>query len=869
MKNIEQNIYTSKKYNLKKKTSLKNYTYLSNEVRDNICNNSHLGMKGYTIPKNILSEEELEFIKKDLFVEPFVPGGGYGVGNMSNPFPVYRENDNKIYIPRFYGIERYGLPKTNNIGKGISIDVPFVKPLRDYQENIVNTYVNSVTKDDGGSGGILQVYTGSGKCLGRDTKILMYDGTIKLVQDVVVGDLLMGDDSMPRTVLSLARGREQMYKIKPENGDDYIVNESHILSLKDNNTVIDISVKDYLNLPNNKTLQGYRVPVTFNEKQVEINPYLLGYWIGSSNDSEKTILYKIQAITNIFEKLSIDIFIAVLKKYDFFENKHIPYHYKCNSRQKQLSLLAGIIDSNGYLNNDRYEITHYNNQLTNDIIYLCRSLGFSAYFKKYYNSIVIFISGERLDEIPVRSIRHKFKKNKISQDVLTSILYAVPPEVPLQNGVYQQSVCSQKRTSDCWLKYNFDLEKLEVDDYYGFEIDGNRRFMLGDFTVTHNTVMALKICSELKVKTMILVHKEFLMNQWIERIQEYMPSARVGKIQAQTVDIDDKDIVIAMIQTMYNRVFPNELYSQFGLTIIDEVHRIGSEEFSKTLLRCVTHYMLGISATVERKDKMTKILYMFIGKLLYSSERKQDDPVCVRAIEFLSNDSEFNNTEVNFRGKPKYSTMISKLCEFGPRKDFIVKVLQDLIEENPDKQIIVLVHNRSLLNYFYESIIHRKFATTGFYVGGMKQSELKESEEKQIILATYAMAAEALDIKTLSTLVMATPKTDITQSVGRILRMKHDNPIIVDIVDSHDLFQNQWKQRKRYYKKCNYRIRYIDSKKYQGMCLDWNEDKTWLRSFEPKDISKTCDTLEIDEKKSNTIFGGKCCIDTSIFDTLK
>jgi superfamily II DNA or RNA helicase len=102
-----------------------------------------------------------------------------------------------------------------------------------------------------------------------------------------------------------------------------------------------------------------------------------------------------------------------------------------------------------------------------------------------------------------------------------------------------------------------------------------------------------------------------------------------------------------------------------------------------------------------------------------------------------------------------------------------------------------------------------------------------------VVLATYAMAAEALDIKTLSTLVMVTPKTDIVQSVGRILRVKHENPIIVDIVDSHDVFQNQWTQRKRFYKKCNYRIRQIDSRVYADMSIDWSEDKTWKRVFEP------------------------------------
>jgi len=336
------------------------------------------------------------------------------------------------------------------------------------------------------------------------------------------------------------------------------------------------------------------------------------------------------------------------------------------------------------------------------------------------------------------------------------------------------------------------------------------------------TVMALKIISLLGTRTLILVHKEFLMNQWIERIAEFLPSATVGKIQGPILDID-KDIVLGMIQTIYNKDFPPDTFARFGLTVIDEVHRIGSEQFFKTLLKTTTAHMLGISATVDRKDKLTTVLNMFIGDKIYTETREDEDPVCVRAIDYKSNCSEFNETETDFRGKPKYSTMITKLCAFGPRSDFIVMILSDLIKESPS-QIMVLCHNRSLLTYLFEAINHRGFATCGYYVGGMKQVKLQETEGKQIVLATYAMAAEALDIKTLSTLVMVTPKTDIIQSVGRILRVKHESPIIVDIIDSHDLFQNQWAKRKAYYKKCNYRIIRTNNTKYGD----------WKTVYEPK-----------------------------------
>jgi superfamily II DNA or RNA helicase len=119
---------------------------------------------------------------------------------------------------------------------------------------------------------------------------------------------------------------------------------------------------------------------------------------------------------------------------------------------------------------------------------------------------------------------------------------------------------------------------------------------------------------------------------------------------------------------------------------------------------------------------------------------------------------------------------------------------------------------------------------------------------------------------------MVTPKTDITQSVGRILRVKGNNPIVVDIVDSHDLFQKQWVQRRRFYKKCNYRIRQIDGDKYQGMTLDWNTDKTWKWVYEPKELkndAEVADDEDDDDNHLNSLKNANCLIDTSIFDSLK
>lgn len=342
------------------------------------------------------------------------------------------------------------------------------------------------------------------------------------------------------------------------------------------------------------------------------------------------------------------------------------------------------------------------------------------------------------------------------------------------------------------------------------------------------TSASLNIITQLKKKTLVIVHKEFLMNQWIERINQFLPEARVGKIQGQVIDIDNKDIVIAMLQSLSMKEYPESVFESFGFTIIDEVHHISSEVFSRALFKLVTKYMLGLSATMNRKDGTTPVFKMFLGDVIFKSKRDNDRAVVVRAIEYYVDDDDFNEVKFDYRGNPQYSTMISKLCEYSRRSEFILKILVDMLKENSNQQIMILAHNKNLLKYLHDAIEHRNIASVGYYVGGMKESALKETETKKVVIATYSMASEALDIKTLTTLIMATPKTDIEQSVGRILREKHSNPIVVDIIDSHDLFKNQWRKRKTFYKKENYKIIYNKNSSYT------TDLSKWKVIYEPK-----------------------------------
>jgi superfamily II DNA or RNA helicase len=322
------------------------------------------------------------------------------------------------------------------------------------------------------------------------------------------------------------------------------------------------------------------------------------------------------------------------------------------------------------------------------------------------------------------------------------------------------------------------------------------------------TVMALNIISKLQKKTLVIVHKTFLMNQWLERIQTFLPNAKIGKIQGDIIDIENKDIVLGMLQSLSNKKYDSTIWDEFGLCIFDECHHLSAEVFSNIMINVVTNYNLGLSGTMTRKDGLTKVFEYFIGPVVHKEVTDITCEVLVKSIKY-HNDTMFDDIKTDFRGNPMYSIMINRLnCD--DRNTFIVNIVRNELNINNDQQIMILAHTKTLIEELFIGIT--EFETSiGYYVGGMKEDKLKQSESKKIILGTYAMASEGLDIKTLTTLIMATPKSDVCQSVGRILRSKHSSPLVIDIIDPHIIFKNQYKKRCTYYKSKKYVIQQYSS----------------------------------------------------------
>jgi len=477
----------------------------------------------------------------------------------------YYMNNRKIFIDKLSKMFKPYQAKIEERGAEISCKTARNEDI-DFEllthQLIVRDYLNTYTPY---RGLLLFHGLGSGKCHKKGTPIMMSDGTIKLIEDINVGELLMGDDSKPRTVLSLARGIDKMYDVIPVKGEKYTVNSEHILCLRvsgfpkissnnhtsynvqwvednkfmskiftfneinnnqvemkiaaesffnsilenpnTNDNVIEIAIKDYLNLSNKKKelLKGYKVPVEFPEKELPIDPYMIGYWLGdrtsiesSFTTQDSTVLYYFNKNVNKYNLLLkyrseyiYDItgndkknnnFYNSLKNLNLINNKHIPMIYKCNSRENQLKLLAGLLDSAGCLSNNGFEFTQKNETLLNDVIYLARSLGFSCY--KSTKKISSTYKGEKNEEF-----RININGNGIEE---------IPTLIP------RKQAFPRKQMKDV-LVTGIKVEYVNEDDYYGFTLDGNCRYVMGDFTVTHNTCTSIGIAEGMKTNKEIIL----------------------------------------------------------------------------------------------------------------------------------------------------------------------------------------------------------------------------------------------------------------------------------------------------------------------------------------------------------------------------
>jgi superfamily II DNA or RNA helicase len=319
------------------------------------------------------------------------------------------------------------------------------------------------------------------------------------------------------------------------------------------------------------------------------------------------------------------------------------------------------------------------------------------------------------------------------------------------------------------------------------------------------TTQALYMIYMLQKKTLVLIHKENLLLQWIERATEFIPGARIGIIQGKKIDVEDKDIVIGMIQSVCKKDY-GDLFKQFGLLIVDEAHRTGAKEFCKALKNSATYNTLGLTATPTRQDGLTKVFKWYLGEIGHVLKRAGDEyKVTARAIYYSSD--QYVEKKL-YSGGFNFANMLGQIVDQEPRNVMIVEMARKMVLEE-GRNVLMIGHRRKHLTNLNEMILAKntddEHVSVGFFVGGMKKEELEESTTKNIIIGTYSMIEEGADIPKLDTVIMLTPKSTVEQTVGRIMRQKNKNdPLIIDIIDEFSAFTNQSEKRKKFYKKQSY-----------------------------------------------------------------
>ena len=434
-------------------------------------------------------------------------------------------------------------------------------------------------------------------------------------------------------------------------------------------------------------------------------------------------------------------------------------------------------------------------------------------------------------------------KNKFSDDQIkeTKKELTVKPHIPYSFGA--------KIKIDTYEVYNEDEEYLYIPKYFGLKkfgkpdkntqnkgnkskmkFKGSLRPMQNDIANEvlgklkekegglislpcgyGKTVLSLYLACKLKVKTLVIVHKSFLLNQWVERA-EFFTDAKLGILQQNKIDVEGKDIVIGMLQSIAKDKYNTDIFKEFGLVIFDEAHHAPSKYFSKALPIISCKNTIALSATPNRSDKLEKILFWYFGDLLYKLESKESHNVLTKIYKYQLEHKDYREYKL-YNGEVNRPKTLTKICKIKKRNKFIISLLKDIILE-AGRKVLILSDRVGHLDLLKELIDDKKLTQCDYYIGGRKQKDLDEAAKAPVILATFSMAAEALDIPELNTLMMVTPRSSIEQSVGRILRKKDHvvQPLIIDLADDLKCFANQGIVRRKFYRKKEYTIKVINVK---------------------------------------------------------
>ena len=317
------------------------------------------------------------------------------------------------------------------------------------------------------------------------------------------------------------------------------------------------------------------------------------------------------------------------------------------------------------------------------------------------------------------------------------------------------------------------------------------------------TVIAVYLAVFMHRCTLILVQNGGLLSQWIERIQSICPNAKIGIIQQQKCDIEGNDFVIGMIQTVRESKAD---FSAFGMVIVDECHHIAAKTFSQSVMKTRSRYILGLSATPERRDGLTHVLHWLLGPLLFKSDRKDITPQQIKQIVYDDGNQKVTTYKNGVKGIP---SMVTRMTQDVKRNQLIYFCIEKLLKEEGISKILVLSDRVDHL-----LMMHTKYEDSGLYIGKVGKRCQEEAKQKSLIFASYSMAKEFLDIDGLNGMVLASPCiVDTEQVIGR-LRENLKSAFWFETMENDDIFEENLENSL-----CNILPEFIDNvKSYLKKC---------------------------------------------------
>lgn len=480
--------------------------------------------------------------------------------------------------------------------------------------------------------GVVVAPTSFGKCLGRGERVILYDGSVRPVEEIKTGDVLLGPDSKPRRVMGTVRGNEPLYRVSPIKGSPFTATGDHILYLRDTVTKRDkeLTIKSWL--ASSKTFRHCHKlvrssPVSFNQNnELSMDPYLLGLWIGDGTRSQPAITTMDSEVVDYLKKsasdmgVSLDIrhkpggkastyaFSAVaagklcrrgnnpminsLRSLSLYKCavKRIPTEYLTASLSDRRELLAGIIDSDGFHIKSCYEIICKDRSLAEQMIFLARSLGKAAYMS-------------------IKSVR--LKSWEESRSYFRVLLSGNFEDIPIK--VAHKKPYKRKTKKDA-LVVGFKVEEIGCGDFFGFELDGDHKFLLGDFTITHNSHLLIQIARVYPgLRIVIATARKPVVDTIHERaLKDPLLAGRVRHVHSNG-PARPKEVVISTLKSL-RKCSPEKC----DLLLVDECHNAPAAGYASDIAEFRDARRFGFTASpIGRSDGCDLVVESLLGPVRF------------------------------------------------------------------------------------------------------------------------------------------------------------------------------------------------------------------------------------------------------------